>query len=125
MKNNKGFTLIELMGALIVMAVVAGIAYPIYTEITKENKDELFRDNVRNVISAVRTINDIENGETTGCLKDVEKIGISFTGSWELVDDTIIIHNVSDGYRSLTVISEDDLKRAFDIQRESLAETCN
>lgn len=125
MKNNKGFTLIELLGTVIVMAIVAGIAYPIYTEITKENKDELFRDNVRNVISAVRTINVIENGETTGCLKDVEKVGISFTGSWELVNDTIIVHNVSDGYRSLTEVSEDDLKHAFDMERESLAETCS
>ncbi len=125
MRNNKGFTLIELLGSLIVMAIVVGIAYPIYTEITKENKDELFRDNVRNVISVVRTINVVENGETTGCLKDIEKIGISFTGSWELVDDTIIVHNVSDGYRSLTELSEDDLKHAFSIQRESLAETCS
>lgn len=125
MKNNKGFTLIELLGSLIVMAIVAGIAYPIYTEITRENKDELFRDNVRNVISVVRTINVVEKGETSGCLKDVEKIGISFTGSWEIVNDTIIIHNVSDGYRSITEISEDQLKPAFDIQRDAIAETCS
>lgn len=125
MKNNKGFTLIELLGSIIVLAIVAGIAYPIYTEITKENKDELFRDNIRNAISVVRTINVIEKGETSGCLKDIEKIGISFTGSWELVDDTIIVHNVSDGYRSLTEISEDNLKKAFDIERKSLAETCS
>ena len=125
MKNNKGFTLIELLGSLIVMAIVAGIAYPIYTEITRENKDELFRDNVRNVISVVRTINVVEKGETSGCLKDVEKIGISFTGSWEIVNDTIIIHNVSDGYRSITEISEDQLKPDFDIQRDAIAETCS
>jgi prepilin-type N-terminal cleavage/methylation domain-containing protein len=125
MKNNKGFTLIELLGSLIVMAIVAGIAYPIYTEITRENKDELFRDNVRNVISVVRTINVVEKGQTSGCLKDVEKIGIPFTGSWELVNDTIIIHNASDGYRSITEISEDQLKPAFDIQREATAETCS
>ncbi len=125
MKNNKGFTLIELLASIIVMAIVAGIAYPIYTEITKENKDELFRDNIRNVIYAVRTVNVVEQGQTNGCLKDVEKVGVSFTGSWELVDDTIIVHNVSDGYRSLAEISEDDLKDAFDIERKSLAETCS
>jgi len=125
MKNNKGFTLIELLGSLIVMAVIAGIAYPIYTEMTRQNKDDLFRDNVRNVISVVRTINVIEKGETSGCLKDIEKTGISFTGSWELVNDTVVVHNVSDGYRSLTEISEDEVKHSFTIQRESLAETCN
>jgi len=124
-KNNKGFTLIELLASIIVMAIIAGIGYPIYTEITKENKDELFRDNVRNAISVVRTINVIEKGETSGCLKDIEKIGISFTGSWELVDDTIIIHNVSDGYRSLVEISEDNLKNNFNIKRQALEETCN
>ena len=125
MAKQKSFTLIELLGSLIVMAIVAGIAYPIYTEITRENKDELFRDNVRNVISVVRTINVVEKGETSGCLKDAEKIGISLTGSWEIVNDTIIIHNVSDGYRSITEISEDQLKPAFDIQRDAIAETCS
>jgi prepilin-type N-terminal cleavage/methylation domain-containing protein len=125
MKNNKGFTLIELLGSIIVLAIVAGIAYPIYTEITRENKDELFRDNVRNVVSVVRTINVIEKGETSGCLKDVEKIGVPFTGSWELVNDTIIIHNASDGYRAVAEITEDELKPAFDIQRDAIAETCS
>ena len=125
MKNSKGFTLIELMGILIIMAAIFGIAYPVYTEITKENKDNLFRDNLRNVISVIRTVNVVEFQETSGCLKDIEAKGTNLTGSWELSDDTIIIHNVSDGLRSIINLSEDDLNKNFNVQRQALAETCS
>lgn len=125
MKNSKGFTLIELMGILVIMAAIFGIAYPVYTEITKENKDNLFRDNLRNAISVIRTINVVEFQETSGCLKDIEAKGTNLTGSWELSDDTIIIHNVSDGLRSIINLSEDDLNKNFNVQRQALAETCS
>ena len=125
MKNSKGFTLIELMGILVIMAAIFGIAYPVYTEITKENKDNLFRDNLRNVISVIRTVNVVEFQETSGCLKDIEAKGTNLTGSWELSDDTIIIHNVSDGLRSIINLSEDDLNKNFNVQRQALAETCS
>lgn len=125
MKNSKGFTLIELMGILVIMALIFGIAYPVYTEITKENKDNLFRDNLRNAISVIRTVNVVEFQETSGCLKDIEAKGTNLTGSWELSDDTIIIHNVSDGLRSIINLSEDDLNKNFNVQRQALAETCS
>ncbi len=125
MKNNKGFTLIELMGILVVMAVIFGIAYPVYTEITKQNKDDLFRDNLRNAISIIRTINVVEFQETNGCLKNIETKGTKLTGSWELSEDTIIIHNVSDGIRSIINLSEDKLNKNFNVERQALAETCS
>ena len=125
MKNSKGFTLIELMGILVIMAAIFGIAYPVYTEITKENKDNLFRDNLRNVISVIRSVNVVEFQETSGCLKDIEAKGTKLTGNWELSGDTIIIHNVSDGLRSVINLSEDDLNKNFSIQRQALAETCS
>lgn len=125
MKNSKGFTLIELMGILVIMALIFGIAYPVYTEITKENKDNLFRDNLRNAISVIRTVNVVEFQETSGCLKDIEAKGTNLTGSWELSHDTIIIHNVSDGLRSIINLSEDDLNKNFNVQRQALAETCS
>lgn len=125
MKNNKGFTLIELMGILVVMAVILGIAYPVYNEITKQNKDDLFRDNLRSAISIIRTINVVEFQETYGCLKNIEAKGTRLTGSWELSEDSIIIHNVSDGIRSIINLSEDDLNKNFNVERQALAETCS
>lgn len=124
MKNNKGFTLIELLGALIVMAIIFGIGYPIFTEITKENKDELFRDNVINVIDAIRTVNVVEYEQTSGCIKDADVKGVKLTGSWELVDNTIIVHYVSDGVRSIEELSEDNLKTSFAVSRLGMSETC-
>lgn len=124
MKNNKGFTLIELLGTLIVMAVVFGIAIPLYLNLTLQNKDDLFRDNVKNLFTVIRTVNVVENGQTSGCIKNVEFKGIALTGSWELNGDTIIVHNVSDGFRSIKDLSEDDLKTTFAVERKPIADTC-
>ena len=49
-RKNKVFTLMELLAAVIVLGIIGGIVMPIYTRITNEAKDNLFRDNVKALV---------------------------------------------------------------------------
>ena len=52
-RKNRGFTLLELLAAVIVIGIIGGIAMPIYTRITDEAKDNLFRDNIKSLVKNI------------------------------------------------------------------------
>ena len=41
MKNNKGFTLLELLGVIVVLAVIAVIVYPSIEKNLKDTREDL------------------------------------------------------------------------------------
>ena len=71
-RKNKGFTLMELLAAVIVLGIIGGIVMPIYTRITNEAKDNLFRDNVKTLVKNIRTIEVIEYNRSCGCIDNLE-----------------------------------------------------
>lgn len=54
MRWNKGFTLIELMGVLIVIAVVALIASPIALNVMNKSQEKSFTLEMNNLVKAAR-----------------------------------------------------------------------
>ena len=54
-RKNKGFTLMELLAAVIVLGIIGSIVMPIYTRITNEAKDNLFRDNVKSLVKNIKS----------------------------------------------------------------------
>src|SRR5574344_490108 len=49
MLNNKGFTLVELMGVIAIMAIIIGIAVPSYIGITKSNNEHMYENKVTEI----------------------------------------------------------------------------
>ena len=55
MKNSKGFTLAELLGVIIILAVIALIATVSITSSMKKTKDELYNLQIENIINGAKT----------------------------------------------------------------------
>lgn len=122
MKKN-GFTLIELLATVILLGVIAGIAYPTYNNITNESKDNIFRDNVKSLIHNIRTIEVIEFNRGCGCIENLDTKGTKLTGYWKLEGDQIVLYEVSDGVRSVERVTEEQLTTNFDIERTPIVFT--
>lgn len=54
MKNKKGFTLIELIGVVTVLALIALIVYPTINTVIKNSKEKAYKDQVELVIKAAK-----------------------------------------------------------------------
>lgn len=126
-RKNRGFTLLELLAAVIVIGIIGSIAMPIYTRITDEAKDNLFRDNIKSLVKNIRTIEVIEYNRSCGCIDNLEIKGTRFTGYWKLIGEDIVLYELSDGVRSVEEINEEELTTNFDISRSPIEfkEDCN
>lgn len=51
MKRNKGFTLIELMAVIAIMAIIIGIAVPSYINITNSTNEKMYQNKVTTIIA--------------------------------------------------------------------------
>ena len=49
MKNNKGFTLVELLAVIIILGVVGLIAFPTITGIINDSKNKAYDEQVRTI----------------------------------------------------------------------------
>ncbi len=52
MKNSKGFTLIELMAVIIILAVIGLIVFPTAIESINESKEKLYKEQVKRLLDA-------------------------------------------------------------------------
>lgn len=55
MKSKKGFTLVELMIVVVIMAILVAVAVPIYSAVTKNARKKTCIANQREIISSVGT----------------------------------------------------------------------
>lgn len=55
MNNKKAFTLVELMGIIIILAVISSIALITITNTLKENKEQLYQIQINNIIVGAKT----------------------------------------------------------------------
>ncbi len=55
-KNKKGFTLVELMIVVVIMAILVAVAVPIYSAVTKNAKDKTCASNARTLSSQMNNI---------------------------------------------------------------------
>lgn len=52
MKNNKGFTLIELMAVIIILAIIGLIVFPSAIESINNSKEKLYKEQVKRILDA-------------------------------------------------------------------------
>lgn len=106
----KGFTLIEILGVLIILGVISLVTIPVVTNILRENKETLYQSQINNIKDSAKNFVaenifdlSLENGSrlgiTIGKLKDLgylEPNVINSKTKKEFTDDTtIIIENIN------------------------------
>ncbi len=55
MKDNKGFTMVELLAVIVVLAIMMGIAIPAVTHYVNKGKDSYYENQKRNLIAATKS----------------------------------------------------------------------
>ena len=83
MKSNKGFSLVELIVVIAIMAIIAGVAIPVYSGyITKANKgsDEAVYNDIVHAAKIVSVENDFRGKEITVTVGS-DKITVTSTDS--------------------------------------------
>lgn len=81
MKNKKGFTLIEIMAVIIILAIIAVIVVPLVTGSIKDSKDKLYETQLENIKSAAKSymINldlDDEQNKISVTIEELKKLGL-------------------------------------------------
>jgi len=74
MKNQKGFTLVELMVVVVIIGILVAIAVPVYNNITETAEEKACKANVRTIQGAVGMYY-AKYGDYPGVVEDLTKDG--------------------------------------------------
>jgi len=113
MKNKKGFTLVELIGVITLLALIALVVYPAITTVMKNTREKAYNDQIEVLIKAAKQwgvenadkLPDVEGGMYTLSISTLLSDG--YLTNDEVVDPrntettltgTIIIRNASNQY---------------------------
>ena len=71
MKTKKGFSLVELMIVVVIMAILVAVAVPIFNSVTGNARAKTCMDNQRSIISTLNTalIQETLSGNETFCIR--------------------------------------------------------
>lgn len=95
-KDNKGFTLVELVIVVAILAILVGILAPQYTKYVEKSRKSADVSNLDNIVSAVKvaaadsTYSDMIPAPTTAGSKTTIVITLTSTGTKVTCDDTEI-----------------------------------
>ncbi len=56
LKSKKGFTLVELMIVVVIMAILVAVAVPIFSAVTKNAREKTCAGNKRNIVSQITNL---------------------------------------------------------------------
>ncbi len=89
MKSKKGFTLVELMIVVVIMAILVAVAVPIYNAVTENARKKTCASNRRNIISQI----------TNNVMSDPNKC---LLGAGSSATFSIVTNSAGDGYSAIT-----------------------
>ncbi|RYL87539.1 prepilin-type N-terminal cleavage/methylation domain-containing protein [Sporolactobacillus sp. THM7-4] len=97
LKNQKGFTLVELLAVIVILAVIAAIAIPSITGIVANQKQKANVQDALNIIHAAKLYNS-ENGDQTNRTITYDDL----KNSLDHVSDTSFTVTVTNGVYSIS-----------------------
>ena len=112
LKTKKGFSLVELMIVVVIMAILVAVAVPIYNSVTGNAREKTCLDNQRQIMSAatrvfsMSAITGVKNGEAQ-VIFYVDENGKNVM---EEVEGKTITGNLLGGS---TAVSLDDIRKSF------------
>jgi prepilin-type N-terminal cleavage/methylation domain-containing protein len=89
LKNQKGFTLVELMTVLIILGVILGIGVPKYLQVQAKAEWEADEATIRNFAKAAETYAASINKYSDVALSELDTAGI--------IDTDIVLNRINDG----------------------------
>lgn len=108
MKNNKGFTLTELLVTIAIMGIITAIAFPAITKLQQENKEEEYKSYEKILVNGAKlymddhsdiwkfskenAMNECRNMRTSALssyIKEYNKNGITCDGSYIIIQKDI------------------------------------
>lgn len=102
--NRKGFTLVELLAVIIILAIVVGISIPAITNIINGSKNSALGVTVESALDHMKDQYDIYNIDATSA-------------------DSVIKNLLSDTDKTIELTTADDLEElGFDINKVSIVE---
>lgn len=79
LKSKKGFTLVELMIVVVIMAILVAVAVPIFSSVTKNARKKTCEANKREILSQLTNFC-IGNNKNTDIFNEDDDFVISFDG---------------------------------------------
>lgn len=80
LKSKKGFTLVELMIVVVIMAILVAVAVPIFSSVTKNAQQRTCDANKREIVSQLTNFC-IGNNKTDDIFNDDDEFVITFDGA--------------------------------------------
>ena len=91
MKSKKGFTLVELMIVVVIMAILVAVAVPIFSAVTKNAQKKTCAANIREIVSQIS--NHCMGGDDSGAVINetaVFSIAVDATTNEPVVTETTV-----------------------------------
>ena len=97
-KNNKGFTLVELVIVIAILAILVGLLAPQYTKYVEKSRKSADVDNMNEMVKAVQ-VYAVDQGTKAGGNKEAKDISITLKASGvDLSDSNKILENALTEY---------------------------
>lgn len=116
MKNNKGFTLIELVAVIILVGLIALIITPKITKVLKTQKMNIFKESVEGIVKAVKedAVNNASFNSTTtsnyrAYIYDGTGLYLTVAGNKAADADIKISGNIDNGQGTVVVTKDSDV----------------
>jgi prepilin-type N-terminal cleavage/methylation domain-containing protein len=116
MKNNKGFTLIELVAVIILVGLIALIITPKITKVLKTQKMNIFKDSVEGIVKAIKedAVNNAGFNSTTtsnyrAYIYDGEGLYLTVAGNKTADADIKISGNIDNGQGTVVVTKDSNV----------------
>ena len=101
MKSKKGFTLVELMIVVVIMAILVAVAVPIFSAVTKNAQKKTCAANIREIVSQISNYS--MGGDDSGAV-------INETATYTVKKDSVTL---AAGSKTPTKLTADVVKAMF------------